>query len=655
MPPEPLIRPSLAAARPDLVPYWDEAANAPLTPSEVAPRSSRKVRWRCSAAIDHSWEQPVSGMTHPNKKLACPFCAGKRVSVTNSLATRRPDLAAQLDAERTGRSASDIIAGSGQKVWWSCPAGEDHRWEASPNARRVRGCPFCAGKRVSATNSLASQRPDLAAQLDTERSGFTASEVTPGSNVVAWWQCDAGPDHRWQATPLTRSSSGCPFCAGKRTSSTNSLLAEHPLLAAELDTDRSLVRPDDVTSGSRKRVWWKCSAGLDHRWEAVVADRVRSPGCPFCGGKRVSATNSLAARFPEIAAQLDVDRTGFLASEVTWGSRREAWWRCPEGPDHRWRASVAERASNGSGCPACAGYAVSVTNSLATRFPALAAQLATDLCGLDPAAVTAGAGAMAWWRCPAGPDHVWEARVRDRAVGGNGCPFCSGKRVSVTNSLAARFPHLVEYLDATRSGFTADTVTYGAKRRAWWRCTAGHTWQATVCNVTSGGRGCPDCARLRLRSRVEVRVAFELAHLLDVDPTASELVAGLAGPVDVLDRSRRLVIEYDGWWWHTRQQDKDRARNAALAQGGWDVLRIREHPLERLAPGDVLVPSDPDPFGVACVVFREVERRDGTPLVGLGAYIEGGRAVAARQAQDFLDRYVFPVPSGTGTADVVPF
>ena len=38
---------------------------------------------------------------------------------------------------------------------------------------------------------------------------------------------------------------------------------------------------------------------------------------------------------------------------------------------------------------------------------------------------------------------------------------------------------------------TQQTVTYGSKRRIWWRCDHGHEWQAAVYTRTGVGTGCP--------------------------------------------------------------------------------------------------------------------------------------------------------------------
>lgn len=78
------------------------------------------------------------------------------------------------------------------------------------------------------------------------------------------------------------------------------------------------LTPDDVTPGSSKRVWSRCPKGPDHEWKAAVSLRaLRAVGCPFCRGLRVPVTNSLAARFPDVAAQRHPTNSGDLTpSEV---------------------------------------------------------------------------------------------------------------------------------------------------------------------------------------------------------------------------------------------------------------------------------------------------------------------------------------------------
>ena len=43
---------------------------------------------------------------------------------------------------------------------------------------------------------------------------------------------------------------------------------------------------------------------------------------------------------------------------------------------------------------------------------------------------------------------------------------------------------------------TPETVSYGSKYKAHWRCAEGHEWQATVYSRTGSRSGCPVCAGL---------------------------------------------------------------------------------------------------------------------------------------------------------------
>lgn len=56
---------------------------------------------------------------------------------------------------------------------------------------------------------------------------------------------------------------------------------------------------------------------------------------------------------------------------------------------------------------------------------------------------------------------------------------------------------LLAQWDASRNlPLTPDTVSYGSKRKVWWHCSHGHSWQAAVFTRTTGS-GCPVCSGKR--------------------------------------------------------------------------------------------------------------------------------------------------------------
>lgn len=316
------------------------------------------------------------------------------------------------------------------------------------------------------------------------------------------------------------------------------LAAYYPDLAAQLDPHlNGDVCADTIGVAEMTRYWWRCPKGPDHAWQASpFARTVKGHGCPFCANHRLSASNNLQARYPAIAAQLDADLNGkACADRILCGSGDTYWWRCPDGPDHLWQAAVRERAKENSGCPFCAGRRLSVTNSLAARYPHVAAQLDPDLNnGVTADQIVAGSGKKYWWRCDQAPDHVWEASANTRTGRGRGCPYCSGNKVSVTNNLAARYPHVAAQLDPMLNpGVTADQIMPGSTKRYWWRCTVhnAHVWQAAVGGRTTQGGGCPFCHKRKASPTNNLAVLYpaiaaQLDLALNDGVAADQIVAG---------------------------------------------------------------------------------------------------------------------------------
>src|SRR6516164_5170358 len=79
--------------------------------------------------------------------------------------------------------------------------------------------------------------------------------------------------------------------------------ATYPQLAAEWHPTRNgELRPENVTAGSNKKVWWQCGDG--HEWQAAVASRSRGgAGCPYCSGRRATPSTCLAATRPDVAQE----------------------------------------------------------------------------------------------------------------------------------------------------------------------------------------------------------------------------------------------------------------------------------------------------------------------------------------------------------------
>ncbi|HEY9773362.1 MAG TPA: zinc-ribbon domain-containing protein [Planktothrix sp.] len=389
----------------------------------------------------------------------------------SSLSDLHPDLAQQWHPTKNGElSPAAISYGSAKIVWWVCQANAKHEWQARVAARSSgQGCPFCAGRAVDSTNSLASLRPDIAWEWHPKKNGgHLPTEVTCGSNKKVWWQCSRVRSHDWCQAIKKRTTYGfgCPFCAtrGSLLTDANRLSAHNPEIAAEwhpsqnrmlwtssdkgswykrqrlqlppeeLPKKNRKLRPSDVSYDSDEFIWWQCKKNKEHVWYAMVSARtIDGADCPLCHME----ANSLITVKPGVARLWHPTRNRPLdPSEVTVESTEKVWWRCFKSGDHVWKDSVRMVVAawdNGvTRCPACTGKKGG-TLSLLTRYPALVKQWHPQKnLPLQPSQVTFGSRQTVWWRCLKNEEHVWQAPVanvvRRHKLGNSGCPFCAGKR-----------------------------------------------------------------------------------------------------------------------------------------------------------------------------------------------------------------------------------
>ena len=276
-----------------------------------------------------------------------------------------------------------------------------------------------------------------------------------------------------------------------------SLKAEHPDVAEQWDYQKnSPLKPENFSSGSNKRVWWKCPNGDDHEWRTAIHQRTGGDktGCPFCSNRRVSQTNNLLLNDPKLASEWHPTRNGYLtADKVTVVSGKRVWWKCPKGDDHEWVSSVGDR-YKGS-CPFCTGKRASKDYNLKVLNPEVSKQWHPNKNGeLKPENVSPNSGKKVWWKCPEGEDHQWESLVSNRNRN-SGCPFCSGRYASSTNNLLLTHPELVKEWHPTKNGdLTPKDINQGSVKKVWWLCSKddNHEWESTVNNRTNG-TGCPVC------------------------------------------------------------------------------------------------------------------------------------------------------------------
>ena len=350
----------------------------------------------------------------------------------------------------------------------------------------------------------------------------------------------------------------------------SNLLKDNADLMREYDFEKNAsIKIDKVSLGSHKKVWWKCAKG--HEWEKSIRDRVSGSGCPYCANKRVLAGfNDLATINPDLAAEWNYEKNGsLLPSQVLATADKKVWWRCSKG--HEWPAHIFNR-NNGSGCPYCSNFTVLVGfNDLATTNPELAAEWNYEKNGeLKPTEFTAGSHKKVWWRCSKG--HEWEIEIKVRSSGNN-CPYCSNKKtLAGYNDLYTVYPELAAEW-SEKNPISPSEIIRGGDRKYYWKCPLGHKDYLSSVEQRVRGQGCPVCALQSQTSFPEQAIYFYVKKLF---PDAINRYTIEKNEIDIFIPSRRIGIEYNGYFAHKGKEKKDSEKRELLSSHGIELILVKE-------------------------------------------------------------------------------
>ena len=323
---------SLAEVRPEMVALWDAKRNGGLTPADVSAGSAKRA-WFACPKCGQIRETEIRGA---HRAGHCLSCAARKREANDpkripSLAGARPELAAQWDAERNANlTPADVGPKSGRIAWFIC-AGCGTSRELQIDSAGVR-CSACANdaRLTDPGRSLASVRPELAAQWDTERNAnLTPADVRPKSKRIAWFICaGCGTSRELQIDSAGVRCSACTNGA-RLTDPDRSLARVRPEVADQWDTERNgELTPDDVRPFPSVRAWFICASCGVSRELQIGGARARCRACAN-GARLTDPGRSLASVRPEVAAQWDTERNGGLTpADVGPKSKRIAWFIC---------------------------------------------------------------------------------------------------------------------------------------------------------------------------------------------------------------------------------------------------------------------------------------------------------------------------------------
>ena len=549
-----------------------------------------------------------------------------------------PEIICEWNYEKNdGLSPNHFAALSNKKVYWTCKTCGGTWYTAISTRTRGSGCPYCSGRKVlKGYNDLQTLRPDIAKDWDCERNDFGPDEVQQFSKKKAFWKCNKGHSYEMAIANRSSQNQGCPYCSGKKVlPGFNDLASRYPELLKDWDYEKNTIKPDEITYGSNKSVYWKCKV-CGHEWKASVCSRSsKGQGCINCGNKRgaqkrikkiIYSGGSLQDKYPELLKDWDYDKNAVQPNEITPASRYKAYWICNKG--HSYQMIVSSRTSGKQGCPYCASKKILVGfNDLDYKYPKLSKYWDYEKNKpYTPKNIFPHRIRKYWWLCPkCGTSYKMTPATRIENSEYVLCHKCAAeyranlgvkKQVDSGNSLASKYPDLAKEWHSTRNGdLTPNDVTPKSGKKVWWECSrCGKEWEQVIKSRTSDNEGCPYCGKAYQTSEPE-QIVFYYVRKYFPDAVNSYKDKWLGKKeIDIFIPSRNIGIEYDGRRWH-KDIEKDINKGKLLFDNGIKLIRIREDGLPELNDGS---------YVIKCQDYYKDKKNLESPINELIIYLSNG-------------------------------
>lgn len=481
----------LATINPKLAKEWNYRKNS-KSPVDFLPNSGKKVWWICSKG--HEWEAVIDSRARGNN---CPYCAGQIViSGENDLKTLYPRIAKEWDYELNyPLLPTQIMAGSGKKVWWKCKHG--HSWQVSPNNRtsQYSNCPICSAEQGTSFPEQAIYY--YINQLVPAINRYNVNDVEIDifiPDLKLGIEYDGVYFHNSNSA-IKREQKKNTFCkdAGIR------LIRIKETRVSMEDEKDILYRKIGKNGTSLELIISRILQIIEMygiQVNKVNIDLRQDDVEIYNNYLSMEKKNSIAAHNPNLLKEWDYDRNKDInPTTISYGSKKKVWWLCPLG--HNYKAAVSHRTTSKTptSCPICAGQQIlSGYNDLATKRPDLMIEWDFELNDIEPNKISPNSSKKANWICPKG--HLYKASITKRNHGRN-CPVCAGKQIiQGVNDFATLQPRLASEWDYEKNELLPTNYTEHSNKKVYWKCNhCNCSWLAGINQRVRGRYACPKCKK----------------------------------------------------------------------------------------------------------------------------------------------------------------
>ena len=437
--------------------------------------------------------------------------------------------------------------------------------------------------------------PDLL-QYWSPNNKLDPSEISAKNNKVkCLWICvDCGTE--FIRTCYRRQESGrCRQCAIKKRDKDQSIPSYkkslgylYPFIASTWSNNNPCTPFDVYPKGHSHKYLWICTeCGVE--FKRACAYRHKSSLCIECSNssqhkKRATPKNyeeSLAYLFPEIASTWSHNNSVTPSVVYPYSNVPKRLWICLDCGEEYSRSCKGRQISGL--CKVCVIKNKSNTppknKSLSYLYPSIAETWSSRNTTSPDRVYSFSNRPKYSWICTE-CNSEFERTCADRHKSGK-CNRCSFIKIGKKHSQPTPFHSFGDLYPDLLKEYSSENIRNpyslkpGSNYVASWICSnCEHNWQANCYTRTGPNKsGCPHCCN---RNSEPEQILRQSLLPFGASPDSNTKLG--KWNVDIYFPEKKTIVEYDGSWWHSKdnKKDIDTRKSLYLLSQGYKVIRIRE-------------------------------------------------------------------------------
>jgi very-short-patch-repair endonuclease len=402
---------SLAELYPEIAEEWDRTLND-LLPTDYAANSGYMAHWICRAG--HRWRATINGRV--KQRSGCRKCGHHISQYEKRVVTELQSLGIDVNwNERVAKVECDVLLRKQGLVievdgypWHD----SDHAYERERRKESILRKEGLVVLRWRCSR-LRRRRPRSVSYFHERDNVQSLKRLFLLALAHGQWTKEESARIRNYCQSASGYLAEEAFQRLHRTTATQlfrqSVADAYPDLIGSWSSRNAPLTADQVSKGSKRKVWWTCSVNPDHEWESRPVDRCRF-GCPHCNTRRATATDNFYHNhksFCDAYVLMDASVALALSARKTFTSLHV---RCVNG--HRFKLSLSNlndgRRSDSAKtfccarCKAVMPYDGSRLIRDEPRASILKSWWDFERNRLDPFFLFPNQRDRYWWRCPHG-------------------------------------------------------------------------------------------------------------------------------------------------------------------------------------------------------------------------------------------------------------